>query len=74
MLPDHSIWSRFDSILDNMLPGSLPFQFINSIASSHSRLGRIYDTQLLGDDDATTGARRYLQGKQSSMTLDWKSG
>ena len=47
---------------------------INSIASSASRLGRMYDAQLIGDDNTNHGARCYLQVKAPTTTLDWKSG
>ena len=74
IFPDKSAWPRMDSILDSLLPGSLPFEMDNSIASSASILGRIYDVQLMGGDNTNHGARCYLQGKAPTTTFDYKSG
>lgn len=41
-IPEHSIWSRFYSILDSILPGNLPFRFVNIIAFCPSRLGVLF--------------------------------
>ena len=72
--PDKSAWPRLDLILDLLLPGSLPFKIVNSIASSALKLGRIYDAQLMGDENKNHGDRCYLQDKVPTMTLDWKYG
>ena len=74
ILPDRNKWNHLDSILDSLLPGSLPFHMVDCIASSASCLGRVYDSQILADDDISHGARCFLQSKAPSHTLDWKSG
>ena len=74
IIPDHSVWPILDPIIDALLPGSLPFQFINSIASSYSIMDRVYSNQVSESDEISNSASCYLQGKMSSMILDWKSG
>ena len=74
IFPDKSAWPCLDSILDSLLPDSLPLKMVDSIAPSTSRLGKMYDVQLVGDNNKNHGDRCYLQGKAPTMTLDWKYG
>ena len=74
LLPDSDKSIHLDSILDFILPGSLPFNMVDCIASYASRLGRVYDLQIMADDDMIHDARCFLQSKAPSHTLDWKSG
>ena len=70
LLPHRLLWSLLDSIVDTLLPGALLLAFVHSIASSTSRLDRIYDTFLDKDDDVSHSAQCYLQGKVPSTLLD----
>ena len=72
--PASTTWPRLDAILDALLPGCLPFRMVDCIASSASRLDRVYDTQLLADDDMNHGARCFLHGKAPTQILDWQAG
>ena len=74
IFPNKSTRPLLDLILNSLLSGSLPLKTVDSIASSASRLGRMYDDQLMGDDNTNHGDRCYLQSKAPTMTLDWKSG
>ena len=56
-------------MLDELLPGSLTFNFMNCVASSAPRLGRIYDVHLSNDDDISHGASCYLHDKTPSVLL-----
>ena len=73
-LPYRISWSRLETIVDALLPGALVFVFIDSIASSESRLGKIYDNCLVKDDDEFHGAHCYFQEKVPSTHLDWEAG
>ena len=58
--PASTTWPRLDVILDALLPDCLPLRMVDCIASSVSRIDRVYDTQLLADDDMNHGARCLL--------------
>ena len=64
------LWPVLDMIIDTLLPDSIPFSFVDYIASSPSRLGRMYDTQIMEVDDISNGAKYYFHGKIVSMTID----
>ena len=61
-------------ITDTLLPSSIPFSFVDSIAPSPSRLGRMYDTQLMEDNAISNGDMCYIHNKMVYMTIDWKPG
>ena len=59
-------------IIDTLLPGSISLSFVDLIASSPSRLGHMYGTQLMKDNNISNGAKCYFHGKLASMNIDWK--
>ena len=57
IIPERTLLPRLDTLLDALLPASVPLEFTSSIASSELRLGRIYDAQVLAEDDYSHNAR-----------------
>ena len=66
-------WSQLDNILDALLPGFLLICMVDAISSSISRLGRIYDTLLVDDNDTSDGALCYHVKPSPKSDLDWDS-
>ena len=64
---------NLDNILDALLPASLPLEFTSCIASSELRLGRVYDAQVIAEDDYSHCARCCLISKAPSTVFDWSA-
>ena len=57
--------------MDALLPASLPLEFVSCIASSESRLGRIYDEQAVAEDNYLHNAKCCLTSKAPSTIFNW---
>ena len=73
-IPDQFAWPILDPIMDDLLHGSLPFQFVKFIASSYSVMDRVYGNQISDSDEISNSPSCYMKGKMSSITIDWKAG
>ena len=71
IIPERTLWPRLDIILDALLPASLPLEFTSCIASSELRLGRVYDEQVIVEDDYSHNARCCLISKAPSTIFNW---
>ena len=57
IIPERALLPRLDTLLNALLQANLPLKFTSSIASSELRLGRIYDAQVIAEDDYSHNAR-----------------
>ena len=61
-------------MLDDLLPGSMPFNLADNIGSSSTHLGKIYNTHWFDKDNIVHGVRWFLHSKTSSRIVDWEAG